>query len=397
MTRAVIAVARRLSVVAIVTATLLAAPVSAGALPSSLEVVPTPFSGQVTLTSTSARSKTDLWAVGYGRPSLAYPTRALALHWNGTSWTNYVMPHPFTASDLLYAVSMVPGTSEAWAVGYSYDDPPPDTHQAHLEPFVVHWDGTSWHAVTTPPLPGTGTLQGVSAISRTDVWAVGGYTTASGMTQTVTEHWDGTAWSIVASPNPSSTFSVLRSVRGLTAANAWAVGSATIITKKTSTIVPLVEHWHAGAWHAVKTPALDSDVGEFLSVGSKGASHIWAVGDLLDSSTHAKRTLIEEFVNGKWIVVASPNTGTSDNQLWSVAAASDGTIWAVGQAWMSQSGPLNTLVMRWDGTSWTVVPSPSPGTTNQLMGATTVGSTLWTVGGTSDGTTSKALVERSTP
>ena len=161
--------------------------------------------------------------------------------------------------------------------------------------------------------------------------------------------------------------------------------------------MPLIEHWHAGAWHVVKGPTLDSPVGEFLAVGSKGASHIWAVGDVFDSSIPAKRTLIEEFVNGNWTVVPSPNASPSDNQLWAVATSSDGTVWAVGQSWAPPNGPLNTLAMRWDGASWTIVPSASPGVQNQLMGATVVGTTLWAVGSSADGTAWRALAERSTP
>jgi hypothetical protein len=283
-------------------------------------------------------------------------------------------------------------------VGYGYNTGASDAHGVLFQPLVEHWDGTTWHAVPTPPIPAPrGTLQGVSAVSAADVWAVGASTTDAGITQTLIEHWDGTAWSIVPSPNPSTQFNVLRSVHGLTAGNAWAVGSATIIERKSTTVIPLIEHWHAGAWHAVKGPTLNSPAGEFLGVASKGASHVWAVGDVFDSSIPAERTLVEEFIDGKWVVVPSPNGSTLDNQLWGVAAGFDGTVWAVGHTWASPNGPLNTLAMRWDGTSWSIVASASPGVRNQLMGATMVGTTLWAAGTTDDGTAWKALVERSTP
>ncbi len=43
----------------------------------------------------------------------------------------------------------------------------------------------------------------VSAVSSTDVWAVGIQDTAGPATglRTLIEHWDGKAWSVVASPN----------------------------------------------------------------------------------------------------------------------------------------------------------------------------------------------------
>ena len=67
-----------------------------------------------------------------------------------------------------------------------------------------HWNGKIWTVVARPDA-GTQNnhLSGVTAISATDVWAVGDFQTSTGsgtVFQTLTEHWDGTAWSIVPQP-----------------------------------------------------------------------------------------------------------------------------------------------------------------------------------------------------
>ena len=150
-----------------------------------------------------------------------------------------------------------------------------------------------------PVLAGTGSLQGISAVfSPTDIWAVGGYTTDAGATQTLIGV-PGTAPRGRSSPGPnrSPSFSVLRSVHGVTAGNAWAVGSATIVGKTTTT-VPLIEHWHAGAWHVVKGPTLRLACGRVPRSRKQGRKPHLGGRRLLDSSIPAKRTLIEEFVNG---------------------------------------------------------------------------------------------------
>jgi hypothetical protein len=227
------------------------------------------------------------------------------------------------------------------------------------------------------------------------VWAVGGYSDG-GAGWTLIEHWDGSSWSIVPSPNPSQRSNSLSGVHAVTSANVWAVGMADI-GRSATTPAPLIERWHAGTWHTVKSPAINSPAAGLVAVGAKGPSHVWAVGNFYDSTVSLRRTLTEEFIGGKWVVVPSPNAGTAENELWSVTADFNGTVWAVGDAWASHTGPLNTLAMRWDGASWTIVPSASPGVRNQLMGATMVGTTLWAVGSSDDGTAWKALAERSTP
>src|SRR5256885_8967205 len=61
----------------------------------------------------------------------------------------------------------------------------------------------------------------------------------------------------------------------------------------------------------------------------------------------------------KWSVVPSPN-GDSTSGLSSVAAVSANDIWAVGNSG-SQRGSGQTLIEHWNGTQWSLVPSPSTG------------------------------------
>jgi hypothetical protein len=58
---------------------------------------------------------------------------------------------------------------------------------------LLHWDGVRWTAVLNK---GCGVctitgLRGVTAISPTDAWAVGGR-----MGHTLIERWDGQTWSV---------------------------------------------------------------------------------------------------------------------------------------------------------------------------------------------------------
>jgi len=69
-------------------------------------------------------------------------------------------------------------------------------------------------------------------------------------------------------------------------------------------------------------------------------------------------------------VVPSPSpAGTLANPLFGVAAVSATDIWAVGQSQNGTSGIPSTLIEHWDGTSWSIVASPSPGSAATLSGA----------------------------
>jgi hypothetical protein len=61
----------------------------------------------------------------------------------------------------------------------------------------------------------------------------------------------------------------------------------------------------------------------------------------------------------RWTLVASPRPGTQSS-LADVAALSPTDAWAVG-TWVEDSGgPYKTLIEHWDGSGWSVVPSPNP-------------------------------------
>src|SRR5579863_3086457 len=78
---------------------------------------------------------------------------------------------------------------------------------------------------------------------------------------------------------------------------------------------------------------------------------------------------------GRCTVVASPNVGSNQNYLNSVAVISLNDVWAVGT---TSSG---TLTEHWNGTQWSVVPSPSAGMYPNLYSVSAVATNdVWAVG-----------------
>jgi hypothetical protein len=176
-----------------------------------------------------------------------------------------------------------------------------------FETLVEHYNGTTWSEVPAGGV--SGYLSSVSATSPNDIWAVG--STDNG---NLIEHFDGNTWSVVPSPQPAGRSS-LDSISALSPTNAWAVGSRTGLGARESTFTL---HWNGSTWSEVPSPNPRS-------------------------------------------------TADATNQLRSVAAISADNIWAVGTYDNLQTGHQDrTLTMHWDGSSWSLVDSPTPGATGQL-------------------------------
>lgn len=67
-----------------------------------------------------------------------------------------------------------------------------------------------------------------------------------------------------------------------------------------------------------------------------------------------------------WSVVPSPNHGTGPNQLFGVSCASSSSCTAVG-TYTNSSSFNQTLAESWNGTKWSIKPSPNRGTGNNEL------------------------------
>jgi len=144
--------------------------------------------------------------------------------------------------------------------------------------------GSHWSVVASPD---TGTqnanqLNGIAAVSASDIWAVGYDWTGIGYDGTgITEHWNGSTWSIVASPNPSNQ-GYLFWVTAITANDVVAVGY--------SSTSSLIEHWNGSVWSLMPSPNVGSTLNHLIAVTALSPTDLWAVGEDR-SGTNPRQTL----------------------------------------------------------------------------------------------------------
>src|SRR6185437_7900053 len=82
----------------------------------------------------------------------------------------------------------------------------------------------------------------------------------------------------------------------------------------------------SGAWRLVDSPLI-SQGSELFNVTALSRDDVWAVGAY---GSQTARTLIEHFDGTRWSVIPSPTVGKYANFLYGLAAVSPRDIWAVG-------------------------------------------------------------------
>jgi hypothetical protein len=174
----------------------------------------------------------------------------------------------------------------------------------------------------------------------------------------------------------------LNAVVVVTANDVWAVGfsphpSGTPLYIRQT----LIEHWNGSNWSVVASPNPAGKTWVVLNgVAAISASDIWAVGHSGDPSSIPLQTLTMHWDGTIWSIISSPSPGTyNGNVLNAVAAISTNDVWAVG--WY-QSGPTGqeggALTMHWNGAQWTVVPNPSRATLRAIAAISS--NDVWAVG-----------------
>lgn len=260
-------------------------------------------------------------------------------------------------SGLLAASASSPG--DIWAVGQS----------------TIHFDGTKWTAFPAPMIKGdnTGNLEGVVDISPTLAWAAGTVNIGEANPGQVIEQWNGTKWNVFPGPKfaPGDQPSIF-AMTHTSADDIWAIGS--LLSEDGVLLSYLFEHWNGKTW--TQTSLISGDA-FLLGASADAKNDAWAVG-FSGPENDSSQTLALHWNGASWAEVATPSVGGGANQLNGVLALAPNNVWAVGfstpEAPPQQDATL-TLIEHYDGTSWTVVPSPNVGPnsmyqSNRLFGLT---------------------------
>jgi hypothetical protein len=159
------------------------------------------------------------------------------------------------------------------------------------------WNGSHWQIIRTPSPSRESELRGISCTSPTACTAVG---SSASDKWTLAEHWNGRRWAIQHTPNLSRIgYTALTAVSCASPAVCTAVGTYNLG-------VGIAEHWNGTRWTIQRLPTPPAPPGEAplvvpVSVSCTSATACMTVG------TTENMTLAERWNGSKWTIEPTPN------------------------------------------------------------------------------------------
>ncbi|MEX1142665.1 MAG: RHS repeat-associated core domain-containing protein [Thermoleophilaceae bacterium] len=296
--------------------------------PSPREVPDVAGSSQTRLSGVSCVSLFSCFAVGYYVDAASGDRKAVAMSWDGAGWSVVDLPVPAMAtSSELSAIDCASATACA-AVGRYVEY---GTRRA----LAIHWDGVSW-SIQATPTPGSAIsshLSGVSCPDESSCLAAGSYVDVEGDGPRVLAlgYQSGVlaGWSVESAPHPAgAASSELSAIDCPSATLCLFAGS---FVDATGDRMPLALHLDGGVWSGgagtVPAPAAGSG-GRLSGVDCVAATECMAVGRL-DDTTGASASFAADWDGASWLERNVPDR-TDAEQLAAVFCSSADTCVVVG-------------------------------------------------------------------
>jgi hypothetical protein len=292
--------------------------------------VPAVIPPHTSMRAVAASSPGNAWALGEAyRPNSTWQDPVM-MHWDGRAWRQVPLPVP--PGTFLSSVT-VTSPANAWAVGSRPSASRPAL--AGQVPIAVHWDGSTWQPVPLPGLPFGGgvVLDGVSATSASDAWAVGSYSDRKQGDGFVL-HWNGSSWSLVPSaPVGAAGPFVAATATGYT----WLLGAV------------MAALWNGHHWTTIPVPLVGNHNGNrggnTFALAASGYT-AWVAGNYCTTQCGTSTLpLLLRWNGGGWQRTPVPY---SDINIFGLAVTSPTNAWAVGT-----KAPRTTIILHWNGSKWT--------------------------------------------
>jgi hypothetical protein len=153
----------------------------------------------------------------------------------------------------------------------------------------------------------------------------------------------------------------LSAVSAASDVEAWAVGWR---LEESSSVRGVAEHWDGQVWTPIALPRMAFEE-HLQGVQAISADDAWAVGAIGGPHGDNGETLVLHWDGSRWSRVPSPSPSRVAAVLFGIAALGPNDLWAVGGTKTEEStveggiGTFRTMAMHWDGRMWTIVPTPN--------------------------------------
>ena len=313
------------------------------------QATPNP-AGTSLLIGVACASGTACTTVGYS--NTAQTPAAVAERWNGSAWTVQAAANPPGVASSFFNSVACAAPSACTAVGASANS------ARTVISLAEQWNGRAWRIQPIPSPAGGGALVGVSCTSPSACTAVGAANPLVPSAKTLAERWDGTRWRIQATPNPAGVAgSALFGVSCTSGSSCVAVGTA--VNDSAIPVGLFSERWDGRRWQLQAAPMPAGSPGSFFAgVSCTSPSACTAVGARTDGAGNPVGTLAERWDGSNWSIQRTPNPPPG-GVLAGVSCTSMTACTAAGNLNGTATSGMTTLVERWDGSTWTIQPTPN--------------------------------------
>ncbi len=296
----------------------------------------------------------DAWAVGYaerGQYQNTYEQQSLVMHWDGDRWSRVASPSPAAGALLprcqLTTVAAV-GPSDVWAGG-TREAVVAGGFGVAQHALAMHWDGQSWTVPANLPLltsgVASGKVQGIAAIAADDVWFAG---TAG--TNGLLLHWEGSSFATHNLPLVSSSnHQFLYAVDAANGNDVWVVGGAGVPGNVPGSTVPIVFRKSGGSF--VHTPFPSPVPGHWIDVI---AVRVFATNDVMvfgvttpPGGAPGGTSFMARWNGSTWTMLPGVPAGAiaafAPNDIWAASRTVwhwDGSVWTAVHTLQSGDGAI---------------------------------------------------------
>ena len=254
--------------------------------------------------------------------------------WNGSSWSalgSGMWGGP--AYPYVYAIAV--SVSDVYAGGAF------TTAGGVSANYIAKWNGTSWSAL------GSGVSSWVYAIavSGSDVYAGGGFTTAGGDSVNCIAKWNGTSWSALGSG--VSSYGAVRAI-AVSGSDVYAGGD---FTTAGGVSANCIAKWNGSSWSA-----LGSGVNRDVYAIAVNGSDVYAGGDFTVAGGVSANNI------AKWNGTSWSALGSGVNGGVLAIAVSGSDVYAGGY-FTTAGGVSANHIAKWNGASWSALGSGVDGET----------------------------------
>jgi hypothetical protein len=235
---------------------------------------------------------------------------------------------------------------------------------------IAKWDGSAWSALGAGigGLPNTSPSVIALAVSGTNLYAGGGFTTAGGVTAYNIAKWDGTAWSALGSGikgDPgyySVSYATALAVRG---ANLYVGGW---FTHAGGVAATNIAKWDGNAWSA-----LGSGLNDHVNALAVSGTNLYAGGEF---TTAGGMTInhVAKWDGSNWSALGSGMSG------YVSALAMSGINLYAGGTFTTAGGVTANRIAKWDGRAWSALGSGMSGSNPNVTALAVSGNDLYAGG-----------------